>query len=105
MELRTKLDEELTERFKVVKEHVGMKANKNVLAFLISNAYDKIQETRYRRLFVDPETYAMVEKKAAAQGVTVEIYVQELIENKIKNDVFAQELIEEQKKLGNYPTK
>jgi hypothetical protein len=83
MELRTNLNAELTERFKVVKEHTGMKDDKNVLAFLISQAYDKIQETRCRRLFVDPATYERAEKKATAQGQTVDIFVQELIEEQI----------------------
>jgi hypothetical protein len=84
MELRTKLNEEMTERFRVVKEHIGVKANKNVLAFLISSAYDKIRETRYRKVFVAPETYDMVEKKATAQGQTVDIYVQESMDDIIR---------------------
>jgi hypothetical protein len=80
MELRTALDEQMTERFRVVKEHTGMKDDKNVLAFLISQAYDRIRETRCRKLFVANETYELLEKEAEAQGVTVDIYVQELIE-------------------------
>jgi hypothetical protein len=84
MELRTKLDEKLTEKFRVVKEHIGLKANKNVMAFLIYQAYNKIRETRYRKLFMEPETYDRAEKNAATQGVTVDIYVTELVEKKLK---------------------
>jgi hypothetical protein len=84
MELKTTLDKKTTEKFMVVKEQTGMKDDKSVLAFLISEAYHKIQDTRCRKLYVTPETYDLAEKKATAQGQTVDIYVQELIEDQIR---------------------
>lgn len=84
MELRTTLNERMTEKFMVVKEHTCMKANNNVLAFLISEAYDKIQDTKYRKLFVTNETYERLEKEAEAQGMTVDLYVTELTERALK---------------------
>jgi len=84
MELKTTLDEKLTEKFMVVKENIGMTDNKSVLAFLISKAYDKIQDTKYRKLFVSIEVYDMAEKEADAQGVTVDIFVMELVEEQLK---------------------
>lgn len=84
MELKAVLDAELTERFLVVKEHTGMENDKSVLAFLISKEYDKIQESRHRRLFIRNEVYDVLEKKAAAQGQSVDIFVQELIDDEIR---------------------
>jgi hypothetical protein len=84
MKLKAELDTQLTERFLVVKEHTGMKNDKNVLAFLISKEYRKIQASRYRYVFVANATYDAVEKKATAQGQSVEIFVQELIDAEIK---------------------
>lgn len=84
MELKTTLDKKMTERFLVVKENTGMKDDKSVLVFLISKAYDQIQETKYHKIFVAQETYDMAEKEAEAQGVTVDIYVSELVEEQLK---------------------
>jgi hypothetical protein len=84
MELKMNLNEQLADRFMTIKEHTGMKDDKNVLAYLISKEYDKIQETRFRKVFVGPETYERLEKKATARGETVDIYVQELVENQLK---------------------
>jgi hypothetical protein len=86
IELRATLNEKLSERFLVVKEHTGMNSNKNVLAFLISDAYDKIQGSRCRKVFVRNEMYEKLEKKAAAQGQSVDIFVQELIEHETGKD-------------------
>ena len=94
MELRTSLDEKLTEKFLVVKEHLGVKANNSVLAFVIGKEYDRIQDSRYRRLYVENETYERAEKEAEAQGVTVDIYVTELVEKTLKKT-------EEGEKHGN----
>jgi hypothetical protein len=84
MELRIKLDEKLTEKFKVVKEHLGVKADKSVLTFLIGKEYDIIQESRYRKLYVENETYDKAEKEAEARGVTVDLFVTELVEKQLK---------------------
>jgi hypothetical protein len=84
MELKTTLDEKMTEKFLVVKENIGVKDDKSVLGFLISKAYDKIQDTRYQKLWISNEVYGMAEKEAAAQNVTVDIYVTELVEKKLK---------------------
>lgn len=84
MELKTTLDEKMTEKFMVVKEHLGVKDNKTVLAFLIGKEYRKIMETRYCKLYLEPATYDKAEKKAETQGQTVDIFVQELIEDQIR---------------------
>jgi len=73
------IEGKLRDRFLAIKEHTGMKSNKNVLAFLISDAYDKIQDSKCRKIFVANETYELIEKKAAVQGQSVDVFVAELI--------------------------
>jgi len=84
IELKATLDEKMTERFMVVKENIGMKSDKNVLAFLITEAYEKIQDTKYQKLFISNEVYGMAEKEAEVKGVTVDIFVTELVEEQLK---------------------
>ena len=83
-ELKIQMDEVLNERFLVVKEHLGVNNDKSVMAFLISKAYDKIQGSKCHKLFIRTEIYDRLEKKAAAQGQSVDIFVQELIEDEIR---------------------
>ena len=83
-ELKIELDEILRERFLVVKENTGMQNDKSVLAYLISKAYDKVQNSKYRSLFVSHATYDLIEKAATARGQTIEIYMHELIEDLIR---------------------
>jgi hypothetical protein len=85
MELKTTLDEELAKRFQTVKKKTGMRSNQSVLAMLISKEYDRIQSCRYRRVSIDGADYELIEKEAMAQGKTVDEYVEELVEERIKN--------------------
>lgn len=90
MELKTTLDEKMTEKFRVVKEHTGMKSDKSVLGLLISQEYSRIQRRKYRRVFIQNEAYDLFEKEAEAQGQSVDEYVQELTEEhfrKVKEGV------------------
>lgn len=84
MELKTTLNEKLTEKFLVVKENTCMKDDKSVLAFLISQAYEKVQETKCHKIFVAQEVYDILERKAEAEGLSVEVYVSELVEDQLK---------------------
>ncbi|MGA2308854.1 MAG: hypothetical protein ABSG57_04805 [Candidatus Bathyarchaeia archaeon] len=82
MNLYLTLDEEGTKRFQAVKKHTGMKANKNVMAYLIYKEYRRTQTGH--RLFLGSESYAMVEKAAEAKGESIEEFVENLIESEIK---------------------
>jgi hypothetical protein len=84
MELKTTLNEEMTKRFQTVKKRTGIKDDKNVLGFLISEEYDRILMANHRKLLVANETYALLEKEAEARGQTVDEYIEELIEKQIK---------------------
>jgi len=81
-----KLEGKLRDRFLAIKEHTGMKSNKNVLALLISDAYCKIQASKCRRVFIPNEDYDLIEKAATAQGKTVDEYVQELTETQLRKE-------------------
>lgn len=78
MELKTTLDEKLTEKFKAVKEHEGVNSDKEVLRLLIGREYGRLQRRKYRKVFIGKETYAQAEKEAEARGQSVDDYVQEL---------------------------
>ena len=84
MELKTTLNEEMTKRFQTIKKHTGMKDDKSILAFLISEEYGRIVYVTYRKLPVANKTYALLEKAADARGLTVNKYAEELLENEIK---------------------
>jgi hypothetical protein len=84
MELKTTLDENLTEKFKAVKEHMGVNSNQSVLAVLISTEYSRIQARKYRKVFIGKEVYAEAKKMAEARGKTVDMYVKELTEDMLR---------------------
>ena len=83
-EFRVNLTGELVERFLVIKEHMGVNNDQSVLALLIREAYDKLQELRYRKVFIQSDKYELIEKEAAAQGKGVDVYVWELVDAEIK---------------------
>lgn len=78
MELKTTLDEKLTEKFQAVKEHEGVNSDKEVVRILIGREYGRIQKRKYRKVFIGRETYVQAEKEAETRGQTVDDYVQEL---------------------------
>jgi hypothetical protein len=82
--MELKMDEELTEKFKAVKEHTGMNSDKSVIALLISTEYSRIQNRKYRKVFIGKETYAEAKKIAEARGKTVDTYVKELTEDMLR---------------------
>jgi hypothetical protein len=84
MELKTTLNEEMTKRYQTVKKHIGLKNDKNVLDFLITEEYGRILMANHRKLFVANKTYVLVEKAAEARGVSIDKFVEELIEEQIK---------------------
>lgn len=84
MKLNLTLDEEGTRRFQAVKEHIGVKANRNVMAFLIYKEYRRLQSSNSHKLFLGKDTYAMAEKTAEAKGESIEQFVECLIESEIK---------------------
>ncbi len=86
MKVSTTLNNEMAKRFQAVKEHIGAKANNNVLKLLISKEYDRIQETKTRRVFLPNETYDVLEKIAESRNQTVDEYVQEITDNLLKKE-------------------
>lgn len=82
--MELKMDEELTEKFKAVKEHMGVNSNQSVLAVLISTEYSRIQVRKYRKVFIGKEVYAEAKKAAEARGKTVDTYVKELTEDMLR---------------------
>ena len=78
MELKTTLNEKMTERFQTVKESTGVQSDKEVLAILISKEYTRIQRRKYRKVFIPNEDYDIIEKAAADRGQTVDEYITEL---------------------------
>ena len=87
MELR--MNEKVTEQFRVVKENSGVNSDKSVIGLLISREYHRIQSSKKRKVFIPNEDYTLIEKAATARGKTVDQYVQELTEKhfrKVKED-------------------
>jgi len=80
MELKTTLNEKVTEQFRAVKEHAGVNDDKSVIGLLISKEYHRIQRSKKRKVFIPNEDYVLIEKAAEARGKTVDQYVQELTE-------------------------
>lgn len=87
MKLNVVLDEKLAEEFMAIKKASCLKHNQSILALLIGERYAKLQETQYRKLFVDPEVYERIEKQAEAEGVTVDIYTTELLKKQIEREI------------------
>jgi hypothetical protein len=85
MELKTTLNEEMTKRYKTVKEHTSLIDDKSVVAFLISKEYHRIQMLRYHRVFLPKETYDRAEKAAEARGQTIDEYIDEVTEELLKD--------------------
>lgn len=81
-----KLEGKLRDRFLVIKEHTGMTNDKNVLALLISDAYNKIQDSKCRKVFIPNEHYDLIEKAATVQDKTVDEYMQELTEIQLRKE-------------------
>ena len=82
--MELKMDEELTKRFQAVKEHMGVNSNQSVIGLLISTEYSRIQNRKYRKVYIGKETYAEAKKAAEAHGQTVDIYVKELTEDMLR---------------------
>jgi hypothetical protein len=82
--MELKMDEELTEKFKVVKENMGVNSNQSVIALLVSAEFDRIEARKYRKVFIGKETYAEAKKMAEARGKTVDMYVKELTEDMLR---------------------
>jgi hypothetical protein len=82
--MELKMDEELTEKFKAVKEHMGVNSNQSVIGLLISTEFDRIQARKYRNVYIGKETYAEAKKAAEARGKTVDTYVKELTEDMLR---------------------
>ena len=85
MELKTTLNEKVTEQFKVVKENSGVNDDKSVIALLISKEYDRIQRSKLHKVFLPNEVYDLVEKATEARGQTIDEYIQEVTEDLLKN--------------------
>jgi len=86
MELKTTLNEKVTEQFKVVKENSGVNDDKSVIALLISKEYDRIQRSKLHKVFLPKETYEMAEKAAKSRNQTLYEYIEELSLNMIKKE-------------------
>jgi hypothetical protein len=84
MELKTTLNEQMTEKFKAVKEHFGVNSNQSVIGLLVSAEFDRIEARKYRKVFIGKETYAEAKKMAEARGKTVDMYVKELTEDMLR---------------------
>ena len=84
MELKTTLNEKVTEQFKVVKENSGVNDDKSVIALLISKEYDRIQRSKLHKVFLPKETYEMAEKAAKIRNQTLYEYIEELALDMIK---------------------
>jgi hypothetical protein len=78
--MELKMNEKVTEQFRIVKENSGVNSDKSVMALLISREYHRIQRSKKRKVFIPNEDYALIEKAAEARGKTVDQYVQELTE-------------------------
>jgi hypothetical protein len=78
--MELKMNEKVTEQFRVVKENSGVNDDKSVIGLLISKEYHRIQRSKKRKVFIPNEDYALIEKAAEARGKTVDQYVQELTE-------------------------
>ena len=85
MELKTTLNKEMARRYNTVKKSTGMHDDKSVLAFLVNQEYGRIQKAKVHNLFLSKETYDLTEKAANARGQTIDKYVQQVIEEMIKN--------------------
>jgi hypothetical protein len=80
MELKTTLNEKVTEQFRVVKENSGVNNDQSVIGLLISKEYHRIRRSKKRKVFIPNEDYDLIEKEAESHGKTVDEYVQELTE-------------------------
>ena len=87
--MELKMNEKVTEQFRVVKENSGVNNDQNVITLLISREYHRIQRSKKRKVFIPNEDYDLIEKAAESHGKTVDQYVQELTEKhfrKVKED-------------------
>jgi len=84
MELKTMLNEKVTEQFRVVKEHAGVNDDKSVIALLISKEYDRIQRSKLHKVFLPKETVELAEKAAKIRNQTLYEYIEELALDMIK---------------------
>ena len=76
--MELKMNEKVTEQFKVVKEHAGVNDDKSVIALLINREYDRIQRSKLHKVFLPKETYEMAEKAAKSRNQTLYEYIEEL---------------------------
>jgi hypothetical protein len=83
--MELKMDEELTEKFKAVKENMGVNSNYSVIALLISTEYSRIQNRKLRKVFLPKETLELAEKAAEARNQTLDEYIEELTLRMIEN--------------------
>jgi hypothetical protein len=82
--MELKMDEELTEKFKAVKENMGVNSNQSVIGLLISTEYSRIQNRKLRKVFLPKETVELAEKAAEARNQTLYEYIEELSLDMIK---------------------
>jgi hypothetical protein len=85
IELKTTLDENLTEKFKAVKEHMGVNSNQSVIGLLVSTEFDRIQNRKLRKVFLPKETLELAEKAAKIRNQTLDEYIEELTLRMIEN--------------------
>lgn len=83
--MELKMNEKVTEQFRVVKEHSGVNDDKSVIALLISKEYHRIERLKLHKVFLPNEVYDLVEKATEARGQTIDEYIQEVTEDLLKN--------------------
>jgi hypothetical protein len=82
--MELKMNEKVTEQFRVVKENSGVNSDKSVIALLISREYDRIQRSKLHKVFLPKETYEKAEKAAKIRNQTLYEYIEELSLDMIK---------------------
>ena len=82
--MELKMDEELTEKFQIVKDNMGVNSNYSVIALLVSAEYSRIQNRKLRKVFLPKETVELAEKAAKIRNQTLYEYIEELSLDMIK---------------------
>ena len=83
--MELKMNEKVTEQFRVVKEHSGVNDDKSVIALLISKEYHRIERLKLHKVFLPKETVELAEKAAEARNQTLYEYIEELALRMIEN--------------------
>ena len=82
--MELKMNEKVTEQFRVVKENSGVNNDQSVIGLLISKEYHRIERLKLHKVFMPKEIYALVEKTAEAQNLTVDEYIAELTDEIVR---------------------